>query len=203
MHSCLAASISFHLHSKFSVFFAVDFVSAFAMNEQTGHHDINITALKTSYPDSFDKSEYEIFTEDKMELELTDTDKENIELSVNSSNHSIMNKKNGHLIHTESHPGCEDEFSSIGDLSPEVSAIYLAMQHSKLECVDEKSQDSIPEEVCVEPEDDEFDDFDPFLFIKDLPDLSMVVPKFRSLLLPKRTRSCPSTTLVLDLDGII
>lgn len=145
------------------------------------------------------KSQYENFTEDKMEFEMMETDKENVELVVNSSNHSFMNTKNGHHVHIESHPGCEDEFSSI-DLSPEVSAIYLAMQHSKLECVDEKSQDSISDEACVEAEDEEFDDFDPYLFIKDLPDLAVVVPKFRSLLLPKQTRSCPSTTLVLDLD---
>ena len=39
----------------------------------------------------------------------------------------------------------EDDFSGLGNLSSEVSAIYLAMQqnNSKLECVDEQSQDSI------------------------------------------------------------
>jgi CTD small phosphatase-like protein 2 len=99
----------------------------------------------------------------------------------------------------------EDEFSSLGNLSSEVSAIYLAMQQnsSKLECVDEQSQDSISSDECgVEAEEaEDYDDFDPYVFIKDLPDLSMVVPKFRPVLLPKQTRSCPSTTLVLDLDG--
>ncbi|KAK4402646.1 CTD small phosphatase-like protein 2 [Sesamum angolense] len=44
------------------------------------------------------------------------------------------------------------------------------------------------------------DDFDPYYFIKNLPELSSVVPAFRPVLLPKQTRSCPSTTLVLDLD---
>jgi len=48
---------------------------------------------------------------------------------------------------------------------------------------------------------EEFDDFDPYFFIKNLPDLSAVVPTFRPMLLPKQTRSCPPTTLVLDLDG--
>ncbi|KAH0462657.1 hypothetical protein IEQ34_010232 [Dendrobium chrysotoxum] len=181
----------------------VDFTAAFTKKELAGHRDLSITDLRTGYLDSYDKSGYENFTEDKRDVEMMETDKENVELVVNSSNHIDVNKKNGHMLHVESHPVktlSEDEFSSVGDLSPEVSAIYLAMQHSKLECVDEKSQDSISEEVCVEPDDDEFDDFDPYLFIKDLPDLSVVVPKFRSMLLPKQTRSCPSTTLVLDLD---
>ncbi|XP_042385031.1 CTD small phosphatase-like protein 2 isoform X5 [Zingiber officinale] len=81
------------------------------------------------------------------------------------------------------------------------SAMYLAMQNSKLECMDEQSQDSMSTDGSVEPdENDEFDDFDPYVFIRDLPDLSVVVPKFRPFLLPKQTRSCPSTTLVLDLD---
>ncbi|KAJ1704660.1 hypothetical protein LUZ63_004439 [Rhynchospora breviuscula] len=99
----------------------------------------------------------------------------------------------------------EDEFSGLGNLSSEVSAIYLAMQQNnsnKLECVEEHSQDSISsDECCAEAEEaEDYDDFDPYVFIKDLPDLSMVVPKFRPVLLPKQTRSCPSTTLVLDLD---
>lgn len=87
------------------------------------------------------------------------------------------------------------------NLSSEVSAIYLAMKNSKLECIDEHDQDPMSTDVCVEDEYyEEFDDFDPYLFIKNLPDLSSVVPTFRPVLLPKQTRSCPPTTLVLDLD---
>ncbi|KAL6650273.1 hypothetical protein ACP70R_009198 [Stipagrostis hirtigluma subsp. patula] len=94
-----------------------------------------------------------------------------------------------------------DEYSELGNLSSEVSAIYLAMQQSKLECIDEQSQDSTSTEGYADAEEtEEYDDFDPYAFIKDLPDLSMVVPKFRPVLLPKQTRSCPTTTLVLDLD---
>ncbi|KAJ6713764.1 INTERACTING FACTOR putative EXPRESSED-RELATED [Salix viminalis] len=75
------------------------------------------------------------------------------------------------------------------------------MKNSKLECVDEHGQDSMSTNVCLEEEDyEEFDDFDPYLFIKNLPELSSVVPTFRPMLLPKQTRSCPPTTLVLDLD---
>ncbi|KAK4841236.1 hypothetical protein QYF36_001206 [Acer negundo] len=86
-------------------------------------------------------------------------------------------------------------------LSSEVSAIYLAMKNSKLECVDEHGQESMSTDVCVDDDEyEEFDDFDPYLFIKNLPDLSSVVPTFRHMLLPKQTRSCPPTTLVLDLD---
>lgn len=86
-------------------------------------------------------------------------------------------------------------------LSSEVSAIYFAMKNSKLECVDEHGQDTITTDVCVEDDDyDELDDFDPYFFIKNLPALSSIVPTFRRMLLPKQTRSCPSTTLVLDLD---
>ncbi|KAI4967389.1 hypothetical protein ZWY2020_027892 [Hordeum vulgare] len=81
-----------------------------------------------------------------------------------------------------------NEYSELGSLSPEVSAIYLAMQHSKLEY------------ECADPDEaEEFDEFDPYSFIKDLPELSMVVPKFyRSS--SKANWSCPRTTLVLDLD---
>ena len=57
-------------------------------------------------------------------------------------------------------------------------------------------------DLCSEDDEfEDFDDFNPYLFIKTLPDLSSVVPTFRPLLLPKQTRSCPPITLVLDLDG--
>lgn len=112
--------------------------------------------------------------------------------------------KHSYDIHMQSACGSTlegDEFSELGSLSPEVSAIYLAMQHSKLECIDEQSQDSTSTDGCADPDETvELDYFDPYAFIKDLPDLSLVVPKFRPVLLPKQTRSCPRTTLVLDLD---
>lgn len=76
------------------------------------------------------------------------------------------------------------------------------MKNSNLECIDESNQVHMSVEVRPENEDtEEYDDFDPYFFIKNLPELSSVVPTFRPLLLPKQTRSCPSTTLVLDLDG--
>ncbi|CAF1786734.1 CTD small phosphatase-like protein 2 [Brassica napus] len=83
-----------------------------------------------------------------------------------------------------------------------VSAVYLAMKSSKLECVEERGQDTLITSVCnvEDEEDEEFDEFDPYLFIKNLPNLSSVVPTFRPVLLPKQTRSCPPISLVLDLD---
>ncbi|XP_042048731.1 CTD small phosphatase-like protein 2 [Salvia splendens] len=86
-------------------------------------------------------------------------------------------------------------------LSPEVSAIYLSMKNSNKEFIDEDNQDNMAADVRREDEAaEEYDDFDPYFFIKNLPDLSSVVPTFRPLLLPKQTRSCPLTSLVLDLD---
>ena len=79
------------------------------------------------------------------------------------------------------------------------------MTSSKLECVDERGQDSLITSVCnmedEEEDEEELDEFDPYLFIKNLPNLSSVVPTFRPVLLPKQTRSCPPISLVLDLDG--
>ncbi|KAL6193105.1 hypothetical protein ACLB2K_034189 [Fragaria x ananassa] len=95
----------------------------------------------------------------------------------------------------------ENYFVEATNISSEVSAIYLAMKNSKLECLDEHGQEPMSTDLYVDEDDnEEFDDFDPYLFIKNLPDLSSVVPTFRPLLLPKQTRSCPPTSLVLDLD---
>lgn len=83
-----------------------------------------------------------------------------------------------------------------GLLSSDGASLFLAMQQTKsLKCNDEASQES-----RVADEDDEIDDFDPYLFIKNLPHLSEVVSSFRPMLLPKQTRRCPPITLVLDLD---
>nr|XP_043636183.1 CTD small phosphatase-like protein 2 isoform X3 [Erigeron canadensis] len=87
------------------------------------------------------------------------------------------------------------------NLSSEVSAIYQCMKDSKLECVDEDDHDHTSSDVQMEDDEcEEYDEFDPYFFIKNLPELAAVVPTFRPVLLPKQTRSCPPTTLVLDLD---
>lgn len=85
-----------------------------------------------------------------------------------------------------------------GLLSLDGASLFLAMQQTKfLKCNDEASQES-----RVADEDDEIDDFDPYLVIKNLPYLSEVVSYFRPMLLPKKTRRCPPITLVLDLDEL-
>lgn len=83
-----------------------------------------------------------------------------------------------------------------GLLDSEGASLYLAIQQTKsLDCNNERSQ---AEAVADE---DELDDFDPYLFIKHLPELSEVVsPSRPPILLPKQTRRCPPITLVLDLD---
>ncbi|XP_014493803.1 CTD small phosphatase-like protein 2 isoform X1 [Vigna radiata var. radiata] len=126
-----------------------------------------------------------------------------MEIDMNNASNYSNSGSCGNQMHasgTEKVNGCNSDFDGNG-LSMEVSAIYLAMKNSKLECVDEHGQDPMSSEICTEEDEfEDFDDFDPYLFIKTLPDLSSVVPTFRRLLLPKQTRSCPSTTLVLDLD---
>lgn len=113
-----------------------------------------------------------------------------------SSQESGLHNICEHMHHTE--------YEHLEDLSLEASATLIATQNSRLECVDEPCQDIMPTEDCMEVDEvDDFDDFDPYLFIRNLPHLSAVVPTFRPILLPKQTRSCPSTTLVLDLDGML
>lgn len=142
---------------------------------------------------------------------------EKIELPQNDAADSQVNKESFISMEVDTNDpsnyntlGCGDQmlgtednsgYSSEHDGNGEVSLTHLSDKNSKLECVDEHGQDSISSDLCQE--DDEFSDFDefnPYLFIKTLPDLSSVVPTFRPLLLPKQTRSCPPTTLVLDLD---
>lgn len=62
----------------------------------------------------------------------------------------------------------------------------------------------VPEAAESDYDEDESEDdclsFDPLAFIRSLPSLEEVVPRFRKALLPKQTRQCKQKTLVLDLD---
>jgi CTD small phosphatase-like protein 2 len=57
-----------------------------------------------------------------------------------------------------------------------------------------------PPAEYADDEDDEFLEFDPFLFIKRLPPLAHCVPPRTTFLLPRQTRRSKQKTLVLDLD---
>ncbi|KAL3682412.1 hypothetical protein R1sor_000434 [Riccia sorocarpa] len=82
-------------------------------------------------------------------------------------------------------------------LGSDAADLFLAVEQSKsLECSDEGYAEG---DVATEEEDD-FEDIDPYLFIKRLPSLSEVVSPCRPLLLPRQTRRSPPITLVLDLD---
>ncbi|KAK7838482.1 ctd small phosphatase-like protein 2 [Quercus suber] len=123
------------------------------------------------------------------------------DMDIDTKNFNSQSLDQIHTVGRNAVDSCCNADLEGANLSSEVSAIYLAMKNSKLECIDEHGQDSMSADVYVEDDQyEEFDDFDPYFFIKNLPDLSAVVPTFRPMLLPKQTRSCPPTTLVLDLD---
>ncbi|KAG9447509.1 hypothetical protein H6P81_013637 [Aristolochia fimbriata] len=73
------------------------------------------------------------------------------------------------------------------------ACLYLAIQQVK------PSHEKINEDYCS-GERDEVDGFDPHLFLRNLPELSEVVPAVWPMLLPKETRKTKPVTLVLDLD---
>ena len=203
LHLDLCTGISFDAVKN--LFLAADFMKFFNNNSQSV---LRIDGSEESTDDALNSHVSLENQRDSMETEMgialtRKFDKSGAGLT-NRLSKTFTTEKNVIVVCNEpnqTNKYCDDKYHVVGNLSSEVSAIYLAMQHSKLECVDEQSQDSISPESRVEPDEDDLDDFDPYTFIKDLPDLSAVVPKFRPVLLPKQTRSCPSTTLVLDLDG--
>ncbi|KAF3779026.1 CTD small phosphatase-like protein 2 [Nymphaea thermarum] len=117
------------------------------------------------------------------------------ELAKHTSENRSLEDGNGPVCNSE----MEEHEGNI--LSAKDSPLCLEIQCVKMDCDVDLHSESTNLQVYDEPdEDDEMADFDPYLFIKNLPELSTVVPTFRPMLLPKQTRSCPSTTLVLDLD---
>ncbi|MCO5608788.1 hypothetical protein L7F22_063005 [Adiantum nelumboides] len=76
----------------------------------------------------------------------------------------------------------------------EGSSLYLAIEQTKAL---DGNQETSPTEAA--PNEENLDDFDPYLFIKHLPDLSEVVTfGHPPVLLQRQTRRCPLITLVLD-----
>ena len=96
--------------------------------------------------------------------------------------------ENRYTMQTAEHH-LEDEF-----LNSDEASLYLAVQQSR-------ALDRNPVMTQIEVNDD-LDDFDPYLFIKQLPDLSEVgALGCPPILVPKPNAGCPPVTLVLDLDG--
>ena len=80
----------------------------------------------------------------------------------------------------------------------EVSGIYQCMKDSKLECVDEDDHDHTSSDAQADDDEcEEFDEFDPYFFIKNLPELATVVPTFRPLLLVNYTNGHEVVHLLL------
>ncbi|KAL9256978.1 hypothetical protein AKJ16_DCAP01981, partial [Drosera capensis] len=101
--------------------------------------------------------------------------------------------------------GCyTQEYCGEATATAEQDTIFSRTLHVSSVNGNEHGPDSMSNDVCMDEDDcKEFDDFDPYLFIRNLPELSSVVPTSRPLLLPKQARRCPWTTLVLDLDEIL
>ncbi|KAI7980060.1 hypothetical protein LOK49_Contig206G00001 [Camellia lanceoleosa] len=85
------------------------------------------------------------------------------------------------------HDGCEDTIIDSDD-----SSLYLAIHQLR----------SCNEEPDVNPysDSDQLECFDPHKFIRNLPDLPNVAPKFHPTTLLNESQKMKSTTLVLDLD---
>ncbi|KAF3967107.1 hypothetical protein CMV_008862 [Castanea mollissima] len=199
-------SPSFHIskHAGGEITNGVDFVKYFGSGDQKYHHDHEIeysqdNVLNVHIGQEISEpivGEEKNYTENAV-TSVTFPD----DMDIDTKNFNSQSLDQIHNVGRNAVDSCCNADLEGANLSSEVSAIYLAMKNSKLECIDEHGQDSMSADVYVEDDQyEEFDDFDPYFFIKNLPDLSAVVPTFRPMLLPKQTRSCPPTTLVLDLD---
>lgn len=82
-----------------------------------------------------------------------------------------------------------------------VAEVTATLEHQPEYHVHELDNPSLAcEEESELEEEYEYELFDPYFFIKNLPPLHQCVCSSRPLLLPKKTRRCPPHTLVLDLD---
>lgn len=95
---------------------------------------------------------------------------------------------------------CVDEGYGGNDSMDVSHGSDVTVQHDTANALDEKKSGGHDDETEVEAEED-WDDFNPLLFIKSLPPYKEVVANLVvPTLLPKRTRRSPNMTLVLDLD---
>jgi len=89
----------------------------------------------------------------------------------------------------------ENQRSSLTHIQPTTTPPPIEEPQKELP---EDTQMEVPQETRVQQEQFE-DEFDPFLFIKNLPPLTPEM-KARKAILPKRSRSTPPVCLALDLD---
>ncbi|PIA41427.1 hypothetical protein AQUCO_02200086v1 [Aquilegia coerulea] len=85
------------------------------------------------------------------------------------------------------------ESCELATMNSDDACLYLAIQQMN-------GCDQEPEVNCHSVDPYEVDGSDPHMFIRDVADLSDVVPAFCPMLLPKETRKRKLVTLVLDLD---
>lgn len=93
----------------------------------------------------------------------------------------------------EARNNCSSTFCEEAMVGSDNSSLYLAI-HQMRSCNTESDADPCSDQ-------DQAESFDPHLFIRNLPDLSDLVPNSRASILPKETRNKKTITLVLDLDG--
>ncbi|XP_026660732.2 uncharacterized protein LOC103707863 isoform X3 [Phoenix dactylifera] len=116
----------------------------FKSKDQANHHDVEVEESKEvdAYcgPGTLENQQKHVEKRTEVVSACAYDDK------VDLTNHF-------HTLHMESNhanSSCGDEYSALGNLSSEVSAIYLAMQNSKLECIEEQNHNSMSAEGCVE-----------------------------------------------------
>eukprot|EP00899_Mesostigma_viride_P008052 jgi/Mesvir1/17248/Mv07659-RA.1 len=143
------------------------------------------------------------FTEDDDDNDGEDDDGEGGAMSPSSSDHSAMEEKGvgpGQMI--RAHCGASNLLAGQGsvlewrpvktgpDEGEEGGACQLAYVGGHLDCGCGVSAD----------EEDDDEDFDPYLFIRNLPPLHACVSRYRPSVLPRKTRHSRPISLVLDLD---
>lgn len=96
----------------------------------------------------------------------------------------------------EASPGGVVSTPSRGDTTPKLTTT------PSLSATDESWESEMSTEAEMDGADDmeEYDEFNPYLFIKLLPKYEEVAPATRKLVLPKKVRTAPKISLVLDLD---
>ena len=162
--------------------FLVDFVKYFGSGDQKYHQDREIEysqdnvlnvhlGQEISEPIVGEEKNYT----DNAVTSVTFPD----DMDIDTKNFNSQSLDQIHTVGRNAVDSCCNADLEGANLSSEVSAIYLAMKNSKLECIDEHGQDSMSVDVYVEDDQyEEFDDFDSYFFIKKLTRLVSSCPNF-------------------------